>query len=70
MTEAAVKTLSAEGRLRDYHILHFATHGLVAGDLANVFEPALMFSPPETELDDGLIDRNSSAVLDCGLSQN
>jgi CHAT domain-containing protein/tetratricopeptide (TPR) repeat protein len=66
MTEAAVKTLSAEGRLRDYRILHFATHGLVAGDLANVAEPALMFSPPETatELDDGLLTASEVAQLD------
>jgi CHAT domain-containing protein len=66
MTEAAVKTLSAEGRLRDYRILHFATHGLVAGDLANVVEPALMFSPPETatELDDGLLTASEVAQLD------
>jgi len=66
MTEAAVKTLSAEGRLRDYRILHFATHGLVAGDLANVVEPALMFSPPETatELDDGLLTASEVAQLE------
>jgi CHAT domain-containing protein len=66
MTEAAVKTLSAEGRLRDYRILHFATHGLVAGDLADVVEPALMFSPPETatELDDGLLTASEVAQLD------
>jgi CHAT domain-containing protein len=66
MTETAVKTLSTEGRLRDYRILHFATHGLVAGDLANVVEPALMFSPPETatELDDGLLTASEVAQLD------
>jgi CHAT domain-containing protein len=66
MTEAAVKTLSAEGRLRDYRILHFATHGLVAGDLADIVEPALMFSPPETatELDDGLLTASEVAQLD------
>ncbi len=66
MTEAAVKTLSAEGRLREYRILHFATHGLVAGDLANVVEPALMFSPPQTatELDDGLLTASEVAQLD------
>jgi CHAT domain-containing protein len=56
----------AEGRLRDYRILHFATNGLVAGDLANVAEPALMFSPPETatELDDGLLTASEVAQLD------
>jgi CHAT domain-containing protein len=66
MTEAAIKTLSADRRLRDYRILHFATHGLVAGDLANVAEPALMFSPPETatELDDGLLTASEVAQLD------
>jgi CHAT domain-containing protein/tetratricopeptide (TPR) repeat protein len=66
MTETTVKTLSAEARLRDYRILHFATHGLVAGDLGNAAEPALMFSPPETatELDDGLLTASEVAQLD------
>jgi len=66
MTETAVKTLSAEGRLRDYRILHFATHGLVAGDLGNAAEPALMFSPPETAtgIDDGLLTASEVAQLD------
>jgi len=64
MTETAVKDLSREGRLRDYRVLHFATHGLVAGDLDNP-EPALMFSPPETatERDDGLLTASEVAQL-------
>jgi CHAT domain-containing protein len=65
MTEAAIKTLSTEGRLRDYRILHFATHGLVAGDL-DIGEPALLFSPPASasELDDGLLTASEIAQLD------
>jgi len=65
MTEAAIKSLSAEGRLRDYRILHFATHGLVAGDL-RVAEPALLFSPPASasEIDDGLLTASEIAQLE------
>ncbi|MEQ1713616.1 MAG: CHAT domain-containing protein, partial [Hyphomicrobium sp.] len=33
-TEAGVKTMSAEGRLADARIVHFATHGLLAGETA------------------------------------
>jgi CHAT domain-containing protein len=32
-TEAEVKRLSAEGTLAQYRIVHFATHGLLAGQL-------------------------------------
>jgi CHAT domain-containing protein len=65
MTEATIKALSADGRLRDYRILHFATHGLVAGDL-RVAEPALLFSPPASasQLDDGLLTASEIAQLE------
>jgi hypothetical protein len=64
MTEGAIKSLSAKGELRDYRVLHFATHGLVAGDL-NGAEPSLMFTPPQTptEEDDGLLTASEAAQL-------
>ncbi|MEJ2125871.1 MAG: CHAT domain-containing protein, partial [Alphaproteobacteria bacterium] len=65
MTEQAIKKLSASRQLKDYRILHFATHGLVAGDL-NGAEPSLMFTPPEnpTEEDDGLLTASEAAQLE------
>jgi CHAT domain-containing protein len=60
-TETVIKRLSARGVLADYATLHFATHGLVAGDSATILragaEPALMLTPPATpsEEDDGLL---------------
>jgi CHAT domain-containing protein len=63
-TEAFVKT----ARLSDYRILHFATHGLVAGETA-VFtaqnEPSLALTLPQkpTSLDDGLLTASEVAKL-------
>jgi CHAT domain-containing protein/tetratricopeptide (TPR) repeat protein len=56
-TETAIKGLSARGLLQNYATLHFATHGLVAGALKGVAEPALMLTPPAapSEEDDGLL---------------
>ena len=56
-TEAAVKSLSTRGLLEGYATLHFATHGLVAGSLSGLAEPALMLTPPSapSEEDDGLL---------------
>ncbi|MEJ2226917.1 MAG: CHAT domain-containing protein [Alphaproteobacteria bacterium] len=64
MTERAIKELSASHQLQDYRVLHFATHGLVAGDL-NGTEPSLMFTPPEapSEEDDGLLTASEAAQL-------
>jgi tetratricopeptide (TPR) repeat protein len=45
-TEAAVKALSAQGKLAGARVVHFATHGLVAGELHGLAEPALVLSPP------------------------
>jgi len=63
-TEAAVK----KARLSDYRIIHFATHGLVAGDVAKLggrAEPALALSLPNkaTDLDDGLLTASEVAQL-------
>jgi CHAT domain-containing protein len=54
-TETAFKSLNKAGRLANYRIIHFATHGLVSGDLHGVSEPALLLTPPDaaTPEDDG-----------------
>jgi CHAT domain-containing protein/tetratricopeptide (TPR) repeat protein len=51
--------------LADYRIIYFATHGLVAGDVKGVAEPALALSIPKqpTELDDGLLTASEIAQL-------
>lgn len=60
-TEKAVKTLN----LDQYRIVYFATHGLVAGDIQNLSEPALAFSlPAKASLaDDGLLTASEVAQL-------
>jgi hypothetical protein len=56
-TEAAIKRLSAEGKLAQYHVLHLATHGTLAGEISGSSEPGLIFTPPKeaTDLDDGYL---------------
>ncbi|HJZ31641.1 MAG TPA: tetratricopeptide repeat protein [Hyphomicrobiaceae bacterium] len=65
MTETVVKAAA----LSRYRVVHFATHGLLAGEAAHLgngrAEPALVLSPPEqpTELDDGLLTASEVAGL-------
>ncbi|MGI9426192.1 MAG: CHAT domain-containing protein, partial [Hyphomicrobiaceae bacterium] len=48
-----------------YRIVHFATHGLVAGDLSGLNEPALVLTPPAkaSQLNDGLLTASEIATL-------
>jgi CHAT domain-containing protein/Tfp pilus assembly protein PilF len=68
-TEARVKALSETGALAGARIVHFATHGLLAGEtelfLTSRAEPALMLTPPEeaSEEDDGLLTASEVAGL-------
>ncbi|QYK41869.1 MAG: CHAT domain-containing protein [Paracoccaceae bacterium] len=63
-TEAAVRQADLTGA----RILAFATHGLLAGEIAGLAEPALAFTPPlaPTAADDGLL--TASEVLDLRLA--
>ena len=64
-TETEIKRLSASGETARARILHFATHGLVSGDLEGLAEPAIVMTPPEkasTE-DDGLLTASEVAGL-------
>jgi CHAT domain-containing protein len=69
-TERALKELSAQRRLRSYRVLHFATHGLLASETADIArgsaEPALMLTPPDaaSASDDGLLTASEIAQLD------
>ena len=60
-TEAMVKTTD----LSKYRVVYFATHGLVAGEVKGLGEPALAFSVPErpSELDDGLLTASEVSQL-------
>jgi CHAT domain-containing protein/tetratricopeptide (TPR) repeat protein len=64
-TEAEVKRLSAAGELARYRILHFATHGLLAGQLSSTREPGLILTPPKaaTAEDDGYLSGGEIAGL-------
>jgi CHAT domain-containing protein len=52
-------------RLDDFRVIQFATHGLVAGELSGLDEPALVLTPPQqqSDLDDGLLTASEVAAL-------
>jgi len=64
-TESEVKRLSVSGALTGYRMLHFATHGLLAGQLDGTREPGLILTPPErpTAEDDGYLSASEIAAL-------
>jgi len=68
-TEKIIKELSAKDRLAQARIVHFATHGLLAGETemlgASKAEPALLLTPPlrATDEDDGLLTASEIAQL-------
>lgn len=65
LREAASETRLKTAPLLNYRIIQFATHGLVAGDLSGLAEPALVLTPPDkpTDLDDGLLTASEIAAL-------
>jgi CHAT domain-containing protein/tetratricopeptide (TPR) repeat protein len=64
-TERKVKQLSRDGELVKYRMLHFATHGALAGELSGTSEPGLMLTPPNapSEEDDGYLSASEIAAL-------
>jgi CHAT domain-containing protein len=64
-TEREVKALSASGKLADFRIVHFATHGALAGQIPGANEPGLVLSPPAkaTEADDGYLAASEIVTL-------
>jgi CHAT domain-containing protein/tetratricopeptide (TPR) repeat protein len=63
--KAASETQVKAAALREYRVIQFATHALVAGDLSGLAEPALVLTPPDvpTEADDGLLTASEVATL-------
>lgn len=64
-TEREIKRLSAIGELAKYRMVHFATHGVLAGRLDGAHEPGLILTPPDkaTEEDDGYLSASEIANL-------
>ena len=64
-SEGEVKRLSASGQLAQYRIVHFATHGALAGELEDTSEPGLILTPPATASkdDDGYLSASEIAAL-------
>ena len=64
-TEREIKRLSANGELAKYRLLHFATHGVLAGQLDGTHEPGLILTPPDkaTEEDDGYLSASEITNL-------
>ena len=64
-TESKIKHLSEDGALANYKIVHFATHGAVAGQLSRGSEPGLVLTPPEeaSAVDDGYLTASEIAAL-------
>jgi CHAT domain-containing protein len=64
-TEREIKALSDGGTLAQYRIIHFATHGALAGQLSGTTEPGLILSPPDVASaeDDGYLSTSEIAAL-------
>jgi tetratricopeptide (TPR) repeat protein/CHAT domain-containing protein len=64
-TEAEIKRLSEAGELAKYRIVHFATHGALAGQVGGNSEPGLILTPPDTvtEGDDGYLSASEITTL-------
>jgi CHAT domain-containing protein len=62
---AATETQVKQIDLSQYRIVYFATHGLIAGEVKGLAEPALALTPPAkaTALDDGLLTASEVAQL-------
>ena len=56
-TKPMVMSLNSSGRLGKARVVSFATHGLIAGEVSGLKEPALVLTPPErpSEKDNGLL---------------
>lgn len=64
-SESEVKQLDGAGELANRRIVYFATHGLIAGDIKGLAEPALALSLPKaaSEQDDGLLTASEVTQL-------
>ena len=65
LRERATERHIKSAALDKYRVLAFATHGLVAGELKGLAEPALVLTPPRVASaeDDGLLTASEVATL-------
>ena len=63
--ETRLRDLDQSGVLAQARIMHFATHGLVTGEIGGLAEPALVLTPPAeaTAADDGLLTASEVSSL-------
>jgi CHAT domain-containing protein len=63
--ERGIKAMSRSGKLTNYQILHFATHGALGGQVKVGVEPGLILTPPAapSEEDDGYLSASEIAAL-------
>ena len=63
--ETDLKSLSEQGALANYRVLHFASHGALSGEITGGNEPGLILNPPgtATERDDGYLSASEIAGL-------
>lgn len=64
-TEARIKDLNDKGYLAQHRVVHFATHGALAGELSEGMEPGLILTPSvePTEKDDAYLSASEVAGL-------
>jgi CHAT domain-containing protein/Flp pilus assembly protein TadD len=62
-TRSAVLALSQSGAFESFAVVHFATHGLVSGELEGLAEPALALTPEKNANDNGLLTASDIAEL-------
>lgn len=65
LQDRARETEVRRSPLERYRVIAFATHGLIAGELSGLTEPALVLTPPDqaTPEDDGLLTASEIAEL-------
>lgn len=64
-SEQELKRMSERGDLAQFRVVHFATHGMLAGQISGTREPGLVLTPPakSSPTDDGYLSASEIASL-------